>query len=76
MVISRGEIWWADLSPTKGTEQAGVRPVLIVQMDRANAASPHTIIAPLTTKIRSRILKSHVPVTAGEGGTTQDGVVL
>ena len=76
MVISRGEIWWADLSPTKGTEQSGVRPVLIVQMDRANAASPHTIVVPLTTKIRSRILKSHVAVAAGEGGTTQDGVVL
>ena len=50
MVIARGEIWWADLSPTQGTEQSGVRPVVIVQTDKANVASPHTIIVPLTTK--------------------------
>ena len=76
MVIARGELWWADLAPTKGTEQSGRRPVLIVQMDKANSASPHTIIVPLTTKIRSRQLKSHVAVVAGDGGTTQDGVIL
>ncbi len=50
MVIARGEIWWADLSPTQGTEQSGVRPVVIVQTDKANVASPHTINVPLTTK--------------------------
>ena len=76
MVITRGELWWADLAPTKGTEQSGRRPVLIVQMDKANSASPHTIIVPVTTKIRSRQLKSHVAVAAGDGGTTQDGVIL
>ena len=76
MVIARGEIWWANLSPTQGSEQSGVRPVLIVQMDRANAASPHTIVAPLTTKIRHKTLRSHVPLTACEGGTTQDAVIL
>lgn len=76
MVIARGEIWWANLSPTQGTEQSGVRPVLIVQMDRANAASPHTIIVPLTTKIRQKTLRSHVQLKAGDGGTTQDAVIL
>lgn len=76
MVITRGDLWWADLAPTKGTEQSGRRPVLVVQMDKANAASPHTIIVPLTTRIRSRQLKSHVAVAAGEGGTTHDGVIL
>lgn len=76
MVIARGEIWWANLSPTQGTEQSGIRPVLIVQMDRANAASPHTIIVPLTTKIRQKVLKSHVRLSIGEGGTTEDAVIL
>lgn len=56
MVIVRGEVWWAELSPTLGTEQSGVRPVVVVQTDKANAASPHTIIVPLTTKIRQRTL--------------------
>jgi mRNA interferase MazF len=72
----RGEVWRADLSPTRGTEQAGVRPVLIVQTDRANPHSPHTIIVPFTSKIRSRLLPSHVLVPAGEGGLTQDSVTL
>ena len=76
MVIVRGEIWWANLSPTQGTEQSGIRPVLIVQTDRANAASPHTIAVPLTTKIRQKTLPSHVPLKAGDGGTTQDAVIL
>ena len=76
MVIARGEIWWADLSPTQGTEQSGIRPVVIVQMDRANVASPHTIIVPLTTKIRHKLLRSHVQLHKGDGGTTEDAVVL
>ena len=51
MEIRRGEIWLANLSPTQGTEQAGIRPVLIIQTDRANPHSPHTVIVPFTTKI-------------------------
>ena len=43
----RGEVWRADLSPSRGTEQAGVRPVLVVQNDRANAASRLTLYSPL-----------------------------
>lgn len=76
MVIARGEIWWANLSPTQGTEQSGIRPVLIVQMDRANTASPHTIVVPLTTRIRQKTLRSHVRLNAGEGETTEDAVIL
>ena len=70
MAVSRGEVWRADLSPSRGTEQAGVRPVLIVQTDRANSHSPHTIAVPFTTRIRLRLLPSHVLVPAGEGGLT------
>jgi mRNA interferase MazF len=76
MAVKRGEVRLADLSPTQGTEQSGVRPVLIVQTDRANAHSPHTIIVPFTTRIRQKLLPSHVLVPAGEGGLTQDSVAL
>src|SRR5437016_8820071 len=76
MAVNRGEVWMADLAPTVGTEQSGIRPVLIVQTDRANAHSPHTIVVPFTTRIRQRLLPSHVLVPAGEGGLTQDSVAL
>ncbi len=76
MAVSRGEVWFADLAPTRGTEQSGVRPVLIVQTDRANPHSPHTIIVPFTTRLRKKLLPSHVLVPTGEGGLTQDSVAL
>jgi mRNA interferase MazF len=76
VAVKRGEVWLADLSPARGTEQAGTRPVLIVQTDRANPHSPHTIIVPFTTRIRQKLLPSHVLVPAGEGGLTQDSVAL
>jgi mRNA interferase MazF len=76
MAIKRGEIWWADLSPTRGTEQAGTRPVLIIQTDRANSTSPHTIIVPFTTKIRKAQLPSHVLIKAGQGGLKESSVLL
>jgi len=76
MAVARGEVWMADLAPTVGTEQSGIRPVLIVQADRANARSPHTIMIPFTSRIRQRLLPSHVFVPTGEGGLTQDSVAL
>ncbi len=76
MAVARGEVWRADLSPTRGTEQTGVRPVLVVQTDRANPHSPHTIVVPFTSRIRGKLLPSHVLVPAGEGGLTQDSVTL
>lgn len=76
MAVKRGEVWRADLAPTRGSEQSGVRPVLVVQTDRANASSPHTVIVPFTTRIRQRLLPSHAFVPAGDGGLTQDSVAL
>jgi mRNA interferase MazF len=76
MAVIRGEVWRADLSPTRGTEQSGVRPVLVVQTNRANPHSPHTIVVPFTSRIRQRLLPSHVLVPTGEGGLTQDSVAL
>jgi mRNA interferase MazF len=69
-------VWFADLSPTRGSEQSGVRPVAIVQTDRANPHSPNTIVVPFTTRIRKKLLPSHVLVPASEGGLTQDSVAL
>jgi mRNA interferase MazF len=76
VTITRGDVALCDLNPVMGTEQAGIRPVIILQIDRANAISPHTIIAPFTTKIRRALLPSHVFVPAGVGGLSQDSVVL
>ena len=76
VAITRGDVVLCDLNPVIGTEQAGIRPVVILQIDRANAVSPHTIIAPFTTKIRRELLPSHVFVRAGVGGLSQDSVVL
>ena len=74
--IKRGDIVLCDLNPVRGTEQAGIRPVVIVQIDQANKVSPHTIIVPLTSKIRQTILTSHVFIPANTGGLKQDSVIL
>lgn len=76
MEIKRGDIWIADLNPTRGTEQRGIRPVLIIQIDKANQISPHTIIAPFTTKIRTKVLPCHVEFRSGEGNLTHNSVLL
>jgi len=51
----RGDVVLCDLNPVVGTEQAGIRPALVVQIDRANTVSPHTIIVPFTTRIRRAV---------------------
>lgn len=76
VTILRGDVVLCDLNPVVGTEQAGVRPAVVLQIDRANAVSPHTIIAPFTTKIRRSLLLSHVQVPAGIGGLTENSVLL
>jgi mRNA interferase MazF len=74
--ISRGDVVLCDLNPVVGTEQAGIRPTVVLQTDRANVLSPHTIIAPFTTKIRSALLPSHVLIPAGVGNLSRDSVLL
>lgn len=76
VTITPGDVVLCDLNPVVGTEQAGVRPVAILQIDRANAASPHTIIAPFIMQIRHSTLPSHVFVPAVNGGLSQDSVLL
>lgn len=76
VTVRRGDIVLCDLNPVIGTEQSGVRPALVLQADRANVVSPHTIIAPFTTKIRRALLPSHVFVSAESGKLDRDSVLL
>jgi mRNA interferase MazF len=76
MEVKRGCIYLCDLNPVIGTEQSGIRPVLVIQIDKANKPSPHTIIIPFTTKIRKAILPSHTKIDKGIGGLKEDSVLL
>ena len=76
MEIKRGDIFLVDLNPVVGAEQAGTRPALVIQIDKANAASPHTIIIPFTTRIKEAKLPSHVRIPAGTGGLAEESILL
>ncbi len=74
--VRRGEIYYADLSPVVGSEQGGVRPVLIVQNDVGNKYSPTVIAAAITSKRDKAGLPTHICVDAVAGGLSRDSVVL
>ncbi len=76
MQITRGDIYFADLSPVVGSEQGGVRPVLVVQNDVGNKFSPTVIVAAITSKIAKSQLPIHVEVTREDHGLDRDSVVL
>ncbi|GFP41428.1 mRNA interferase MazF [Candidatus Hakubella thermalkaliphila] len=76
MTINRGEIWLANLNPTRGSEQAGIRPVLIFQNDVVSKFAPTVLAIPLTTNLRRASLPSCVQISKGEGGLASDSVVL
>jgi mRNA interferase MazF len=75
-MVRRGEIYWLNLPPASGSEQAGRRPVLIIQNDVGNRASPTTIVAAITSQPRRRRYPFHVPFTAHESGLRLGGIVL
>lgn len=75
-MIRRGEIYSADLSPVVGSEQGGVRPVLVLQNDVGNRFSPTVIVAAITSQISKARLPTHVALRAGMGGLDLDSVVL
>ena len=75
-MIKRGELYYADLSPVIGSEQGGVRPVLIVQNDVGNKYSPTIIAAAVTSKINKAKLPTHIELSAIEYGLIKDSVVL
>ena len=72
--VSRGQIYYADLSPVKGSEQGGIRPVLIIQNDIGNKYSPTTIIAIITTRQTKANLPTHIWLNA-ECGLPKDSMV-
>ena len=76
MNIKRGEIYYADLSPVVGSEQGGVRPVLIVQNDMGNRYSPTVICAAITSKMNKAKLPTHVALEADKYGVVKDSVIL
>jgi mRNA interferase MazF len=76
MTIRRGEIWLANLNPTRGSEQAGIRPVLIFQTDLLNRFTTTVLTIPLTTNLRRASLPSCVSISSGEGGLVSDSVAL
>jgi len=74
--IKRGDIYYADLSPVVGSEQGGVRPVVIVQNDTGNHYSPTVIAAALTSRQTKSNLPTHIPVDASNYGLEKDSVIL
>lgn len=76
VVVKRGDIFYADLSPVVGSEQGGVRPVLVVQNDVGNKFSPTVIIAAVTSQINKAKLPTHIEIGADDYGLAKDSVIL
>lgn len=76
MPVRRGEIYYADLSPVVGSEQGGIRPVLIVQNDVGNRHSPTVIAAAITSQRDKNRLPTHIEVQADKCGLAKDSIVL
>jgi len=76
MNIKRGDIYYADLSPVIGSEQGGLRPVLIVQNDVGNRYSPTVIAAAITSKMSKTKLPTHIDISGQNAGLSKDSVIL
>ena len=76
MLVKRGDIFYADLSPVIGSEQGGIRPVIIMQNDIGNRYSPTVIVAAITSQINNAKLPTHVEISSEEYGLNRDSVVL
>ncbi len=76
MNVRRGDIYYADLSPVVGSEQGGLRPVLIVQNDVGNRYSPTVIAAAITSRTQKSKLPTHIDVYADKYGLAKDSVIL
>ena len=74
--VHRGDIYYADLSPVVGSEQGGLRPVLIVQNDTGNRHSPTVIAAAITSQTGKARLPTHIELSASNYGLSRDSVVL
>ncbi|HHW38454.1 MAG TPA: type II toxin-antitoxin system endoribonuclease NdoA [Bacillales bacterium] len=76
MNVKRGDVYFADLSPVVGSEQGGVRPVLVIQNDIGNRFSPTVIVAAITAQIQKAKLPTHVEIDAKKYGFERDSVIL
>ena len=76
MSVKRGDIFYADLSPVVGSEQGGLRPVLIIQNDIGNRYSPTVIAAAITSKMGKTRLPTHIDIYADKVGLAKDSVIL
>ena len=76
MVIKRGDIFYADLRPVIGSEQGGIRPVLIIQNDTGNRHSPTVICAAITSRMNKAKLPTHVEIDAKKCNIVKDSVIL
>ncbi len=75
-IVKRGDIYYADLSPVVGSEQGGMRPVLIVQNDTGNRHSPTVIAAAITSQLGKAKLPTHIELHGRDFGLTRDSVIL
>ena len=76
MIIKRGDIFYADLRPVIGSEQGGIRPVLIVQNDMGNKHSPTVICVAITSKMNKAKLPTHIELSASKYALVKDSVIL
>lgn len=76
MVIKRGDIYYADLRPVVGSEQGGIRPVLIIQNDVGNRHSPTVICAAITSKMNKAKLPTHIELSRSQCDIVKDSVIL
>lgn len=76
VIVKRGDVYFADLSPVVGSEQGGVRPVLVIQNDIGNRFSPTVIVAAITAQIQKAKLPTHVEIDAKKYGFDRDSVIL
>lgn len=76
MNVTRGDVYYADLNPVVGSEQGGIRPVLIIQNDIGNKYSPTVIVAAITSKIEKAKLPTHIEISAKNTNLEKDSVIL
>ncbi|MBI3319891.1 MAG: type II toxin-antitoxin system PemK/MazF family toxin [Candidatus Omnitrophica bacterium] len=76
MPIRRGDVFWVDLNPVKGSEQAGRRPVVVIQNDVGNETAPTVIVAPLTTKSFTKHYPINVHIPLGVAGLKENSTIL
>ena len=76
MVIKRGDMFYADLSPVVGSEQGGVRPVLVIQNNVGNKYSPTVIVSAITSQLNKSKLPTHIELDSEEFGLKSDSIIL